>query len=107
MPNGDITMTNKQFICANLEGFSVVGKFKDFSAKDWATKPQFQIDNRDQFAKFKANAKSVHVGAKLKPTVPAVKKWVRENKPSQYYAKWRMDSELHKDDSVEIFASWD
>lgn len=38
-----------------------------------------------------------------KPTMSCVKKWVKENKPSQFYAKWKMDSSCYKDDSVTIY----
>ena len=33
----------------------------------------------------------------------AVKEWVKENKPSEFYALWEKESSFYKDDSVEIF----
>ena len=30
-------------------------------------------------------------------------KWVKENKPSEFFASWEKDSSSYKDDSVEIF----
>jgi len=52
---------------------------------------------------FKKVAKKGHVGAKGKATLASVKAWIKENKPSQYYAKWQPDSSYYKDDTVEIF----
>lgn len=46
--------------------------------------------------------KKATIGAKGKGTLPAVKAWIKEKKPSQYYAKWEKDSSSYKDDVVEI-----
>lgn len=46
--------------------------------------------------------KKEHIDAKGKGTLPAVKTWLKEKKPSQFYAKWQKDSSSYKDDSVEI-----
>lgn len=62
-----------------------------------------QIDHRKKFKSFKDSAKSTHIDAKGKATLPAVKKWITENKPSEYYAKWQVDSKSYKDDVIEIF----
>ena len=61
------------------------------------------VDNRNVIKEFKNTAKKAWVGAKGKPTLPAVKKWVKENKPSEFYASWKADSSMWKDDSVEIY----
>ena len=52
---------------------------------------------------FKTNSKSTRVDAKGKATMTAVKEWVKENKPSEFFASWQKDSSSYKDDSVEIF----
>ena len=52
---------------------------------------------------FKTNSKSIRVDAKGKATMTAVKEWVKENKPSEFFASWEKDSSSYKDDSVEIF----
>jgi len=52
--------------------------------------------------KFKETAKVASVGAKGKATKAAVRAWVKENKPTQFFAKWQKDSTNWKDDSVEI-----
>lgn len=61
------------------------------------------VDNRNIIKDFKDKAKKGYVGAKGKGTLPSVKKWVKENNPSQFYASWKADSSSWKDDSVEIF----
>ena len=51
---------------------------------------------------WKEDAKTDHVGAKGKATLAAVKKWVKENNPSEYWATWTPDSSHYKDDVVKI-----
>jgi hypothetical protein len=62
-----------------------------------------QLGDLRKVQEWKKSAKSTHVGSKGKATLPAVRKWVKEVKPSEFYAKWKMDSPNYKDDSVEIF----
>jgi hypothetical protein len=62
-----------------------------------------QIDDAKKVMEWKKDAKKGYVSAKGKATLPAVKKWIKENNPSEFYAKWPMDSGSYKDDSVEIF----
>ena len=62
-----------------------------------------QIDSIKSTREFQKTAKSDHVGAKGKSTMAAVKQWVKDNSPKQFYAVWQMDSSSYKDDSVEIF----
>ncbi len=52
---------------------------------------------------FKKSAKSTRINSKGKATLSSVKAWIKEYKPSSYYAKWVPDSSSYKDDSVEIF----
>jgi hypothetical protein len=52
---------------------------------------------------FRVSAKKYYVNAKGKSTIAAVKRWVKEEKPSQFFAKWRSDSSNWKDDSVEVY----
>lgn len=52
---------------------------------------------------FMASAKKDYVDAKGKATLAAVKAWVKENKPSEFYSLWQMDSSFYKNDVVEIF----
>ena len=49
---------------------------------------------------FAETAKKHYVGAKGRSTLAAVKEWVREEKPKQFYAMWKADSDFYKDDSV-------
>lgn len=52
---------------------------------------------------FKKDAKSDFVGSKGKATLPAVRAWVKENSPTEFYAKWKSDSSHYKDDSIQIW----
>ena len=51
--------------------------------------------------------KTMHIGAKGIPTMKAVKKWVKDNNPIEFYACWPEDSSNYKDDSVLIYFSYD
>lgn len=96
-------MQHKSFVNKSVEGFSVVAKFDDFSAEQFNNNLGYQISHREDFKLFKQNAKLVTIDSKQKPTFATVKKWVTENKPKQYFAKWRGDSPLYKDDCVEMY----
>lgn len=81
-------------------------KFENVRGMNFAYQIEGVTDaDRDykEVAEFTKTAKKGYVGAKGKATMPAVKKWVRENKPSQFYAKWKADSSMWKDDTVEIW----
>ena len=71
----------------------------DFPSKPFGQ----QIDAMKKLKEFKTNSKSTRVDAKGKATMSAVKEWVKENKPSEFFASWEKDSSSYKDDSVEIF----
>lgn len=62
-----------------------------------------QIDDMQNIRQFQQEAKKDTVGAKNKPTLQAVKEWIKQHKPKYFYAKWEKDSSHYKDDSVEIF----
>ena len=62
-----------------------------------------QIEYRTKIKDFKDTAKKTRVDAKGKGTMPSVKAWVKDNKPSEFWASWPKDSSSYKDDSVEIF----
>jgi len=96
-------MQHKAFVNKSVEGFSVVAKFDDFSAEQFSNNFGYQITHREDFKSFKQQAKLVTIGSKSKPTFATVKKWLSENKPKQYFAKWRGDSALYKDDCVEMY----
>lgn len=91
------------------EGFGADSKFSyavevSGVSKDFFKQPfGRQMDDMKKLKEFMSSAKKTHVGAKGKSTMAAVKKWVKEAKPSQYYAKWQSDSANYKDDSVEVY----
>ena len=62
-----------------------------------------QIEDIKKIRLFCQSALSYHVGAKHKPTLPAVKQWLKEKAPSEYYASWEADHYNYKDDSVQVF----
>ena len=62
-----------------------------------------QVDNRKVIGEFKDSAKKGYVNTKRVNTLTGVRKWVKENKPSEFYATWMADSSMGKDDSVEIY----
>ena len=45
---------------------------------------------------------ATHV-AHVKGSQRAVKEWVKENKPSQFFAVWTPETDFYHDDSIEIF----
>lgn len=45
---------------------------------------------------------ATHV-AHVKGSQRAVKEWVKENKPSQFFAVWNSETDFYHDDSVKIF----
>ena len=49
---------------------------------------------------FRDRAKHV---AYVKGSLRAVKEWVRDNNPSQFFAVWTSETDFYHDDSVEIF----
>jgi hypothetical protein len=62
-----------------------------------------QLDEWRLIEDFKAKAKSVHVDAKRKATLSAVRAYLKDHKVTEYFACWGKDSSDFKDDSVEVF----
>jgi len=86
------------------DGFSYAVNIPTLDSNEFLKMPfGRQLDDSRKVGEWKKTAKKAYVGAKGKGTLPSVKKWVKENKPSEFYAKWKMDSSSWKDDSVEIF----
>jgi hypothetical protein len=93
----------KKFI-GTLEKFSYAVQLNDFDATtlkggNFGT----QVKLNTVLKKWKKGAKSDYVPAKGKPTLSAVKEWIKENNPTEFYAKWQSDSSSYKDDTFEIF----
>lgn len=63
----------------------------------------WQLDNRKIIDAFKKSAKKTRVDAKGKPTLSAVKSYLKSIGATEYYAKWKPDSSTYKDDSVEVW----
>ena len=75
------------------------GLENDFPSKPFGQ----QIDSMKKLKEFKQSAKSTRVDAKNKATMTAIKEWIKENNPSEFFASWEKDTSSYKDDSVEIF----
>ena len=52
---------------------------------------------------FKKMLNLILLALKEKATLPAVRAWVKENSPTEFYAKWKSDSSHYKDDSIQIW----
>lgn len=100
----DLTEKKKQFI-GNADGFSWAVKLDGINPEFPKEPFGRQIDGLRRSRVFvkEPDTKSYHVGAKGKSTLAAVRAWVKETKPSEFYARWKSDSSIYKDDSVEIF----
>ena len=59
-----------------------------------------RLDDQKKAKAFAETAKKHWVGAKGRSTLAAVKAWVREEKPKQFYAMWKSDGPMWKDDSI-------
>ena len=60
-----------------------------------------RLDDEKKAREFSSKAKTAYVGAKGKDGMASVKKWIKENNPSQFFAKWK-ETDSYKDDSVEL-----
>ena len=78
--------------------FKIDGVDGDFPNKSFGQ----QMSDASKIKEFKEKAKLHTIGSKGKSTLASVKAWIKENKPSQYYAKWKSDSSSYKDDCVDI-----
>lgn len=61
-----------------------------------------RLDDQRKASEFAQSAKTAYVNAKGRATLTEVRRWVRENQPSQFFARWRSDSANWKDDVVMI-----
>lgn len=53
---------------------------------------------------FKQSAKVGYIGCKHKANnMQAVKTWLKENKPSQFFASWKKQTSIYKDDVITIY----
>jgi hypothetical protein len=88
----------------NNDGNSYAVKVDSLDSNEFYKQPfGRRIDDMKKVKEFMSSAKKGYVGSKGKPTMASVKKWVKEMKPSEFYAMWKQDSSSYKDDSVEIF----
>ena len=85
-------------------GFNYVVKIDALSSNDFYNQSfGRQLDDLRKVQAFQSSAKSTHVGAKGKATLQAVKDFIKDHNPSEYFAKWKQDASMYKDDSVEIW----
>jgi hypothetical protein len=60
-------------------------------------------DDRKRVDKFIDTAHTQYIDTKGMPTKKAVRDWVKNVKPDQFYASWTSDSKFYKDDNVKIY----
>lgn len=88
------------------DGFSYAVNIEGLSGNDFFRKPfGRQLDDFKKIKEFKEHpdTKENWVGAKHKPTIISVKKWVKLYEATQFYARWKKDSDWYKDDCIQIF----
>lgn len=86
--------------------FNYAVKIDSIESNDFYERPfGRQLEDLKKVKNFKEESEKKFIGAKGIPTLKAVKEWVKENKPKQFYAQWRKDSRYYKDDVVEIWVS--
>jgi hypothetical protein len=61
-----------------------------------------RLDDQRKAVEWAKTAKTAYADAKGKATMGAVRKWIKEVRPSEFFAKWEPDSSSYKNDSVEI-----
>jgi hypothetical protein len=88
---------------ANCNNINCLIKIKNIP-KDFNSLPfGRQIEYNSIFSAWKKEAESTHVGCKHKASLSAVRRFLKEVKPKEYYARWQKDTNYSKADSVEVF----
>lgn len=87
------------------EGFSFAVNVDSLDSNEFLTQSFGRgLSDRKKISEFINTAKKHYIGAKGKPTMSAVKAWVKDNgKDIQFFAKWKSDSQFNKADVVEIY----
>ena len=52
---------------------------------------------------FIKKARRVYLDCKGKKTESVVRKWLKENKPTQFWVKWKTSNSSYHDDSIELY----
>ena len=86
------------------DGFYFAVQIDSLERNDFFTQPFGRsIGDMKKAQTWAETAKTGYVDAKGKNTMPAVKKWIKDNKPTEFYARWKKDKlGEYSDDSVEI-----
>jgi len=85
------------------DGMSYAVKVDSLDSNEFFKQPLGrQLDDAKRLRTWKDGANTAWVGAKGKSTMSAIRRWIKENKPAEFYAKWKSDAPIYKDDSVEI-----
>jgi hypothetical protein len=86
------------------EGVSYAVNLPNLGSNEFYKQPfGRKIEDMRKVKLFQKSAKKDHVNAKGKPIMAAVKAWVKMMQPKEFYASWKKESSMYKDDSVEIF----
>lgn len=99
----DLMEVNKPSF-GTVEGFNYVVNIETLDSNEFYKQPfGRQMDDWKKIKDWKSGAKTAYVDAKGKATMASVKRWVKENKPKEFFTRWKADSSSYKDDSVEIY----
>ena len=99
-----VTKTSSKPFIGKASGFSYAIKIDSLDSNDFPTKPfGRQLDDQRKVKDWIKGAKKTFVGAKGKPTIPEVRRFIKSSGFNEFYAKWKSDSSIWKDDSVELF----
>jgi hypothetical protein len=102
--HNDTKHTQSKAVFGTQGDFNYAVKINALERNDFFHQPfGAALSDMQRLRIFMANAATKYVGAKGKSTMPAVKRWIKENKPAEFYAIWRKDSTFWKDDVVEIY----
>lgn len=86
--------------------FNYAVKIDSLESNDFYERPfGRQLEDLKKVKNFKEESEKKFIGSKGIPTIKAVKEWIKENNPEQFYAQWRKDTKHYKSDVVEIWVS--
>ena len=106
-PGQYVVFADGQTITFEQSDFNLL--FERYRGED--PRRSFSIELRDLLKEFQDNPslfqdeteKHEYIRTKRRKILPAVKEWVKDTKPSQFFAVWNSETDFYHTDSVEIF----
>jgi len=90
----------KKAYCVTVEGVSYAFRVDGVNGTFRGQIFERQIDALSKLKAFQDRAEHV---AHFRGSQKAVKEWVKDNNPSQFFAWWISETDFYHDDSIEIF----